>query len=576
MSNRWHAWGDPSVSLESVHCCAVYCAGSPAAAHPKWAGLQAGILFELGAFHTAQFPGSTLTWSLHGPLTHAAFGPTGGVEGEEGAGALWSSCAAWAEEALLQSSLPPCVATSAGCAPSAPTMLCVLVFADWGREKVDGVSERKYFVYQNASPGTDLRSITVAGGSRAGFLGPRAVPGNEGIVGLGCGLVTAEVWHVPSVPGCAAVAYHEGLGHTLGMPHPHGEDAQQDVCVMGKGMYTGKALRELLIADAIKDAMDGSKSGARGTGQSARSRLLSTGAASAPRPRVPSPRLADTTVAAAVLGTAAGEAATLAYLAWVFDSAEGGSEPEGALLLDAPKWRATRTALVCDQPLRLQAACSACGTVVEGRSGEEAWADISAAIGGARPALAALAATVQSRAEGGGGRPPWASARVGTPQAEGAPAAWAAVFGPTAQRVAAARAAGAGVQAAPMAQAPAPVARGWTETRLQVTSDGVSAATLASEALYHFVEAGEEGSTPLPCLIAEYGLCLPCATGVAPALRLLDGSRNVALALDVGSPGAGAGPCGMTLGRLSTAGVEGLPGAGGGSSWRQGRWTLCA
>ncbi|MDX9752994.1 MAG: hypothetical protein RBU29_03485 [bacterium] len=65
-------------------------------------------------------------------------------------------------------------------------------------------------------------------GSRAG--GSRSVFWPEMHIGLG--LVTADGWRVP-VKGSDCVVYHEGLGHSLGLPHPEPIDNS----VMGLAQY---------------------------------------------------------------------------------------------------------------------------------------------------------------------------------------------------------------------------------------------------------------------------------------------------------------------------------------------------
>jgi len=62
-----------------------------------------------------------------------------------------------------------------------------------------------------------------AGGSRAVYLADR---------GRGWGLVSGDGWRVPC-RGSDCVAYHEGIGHAVGLPHP----AEDDGSVMSLGQY---------------------------------------------------------------------------------------------------------------------------------------------------------------------------------------------------------------------------------------------------------------------------------------------------------------------------------------------------
>lgn len=64
-----------------------------------------------------------------------------------------------------------------------------------------------------------------SGGARATYLADR---------GVGWGLVSADGWRVP-YRGTDCVVYHEGLGHTVGLPHP--DAANQSV--MSHGQYGG-------------------------------------------------------------------------------------------------------------------------------------------------------------------------------------------------------------------------------------------------------------------------------------------------------------------------------------------------
>ncbi|MFO0804174.1 MAG: hypothetical protein U0791_13765 [Gemmataceae bacterium] len=63
-----------------------------------------------------------------------------------------------------------------------------------------------------------------SGGARATYI---ANPG------YGMGLVSGDGWRVPYAGGSDCVAYHEGLGHSLGLPHP---DPIDDT-VMGVAQY---------------------------------------------------------------------------------------------------------------------------------------------------------------------------------------------------------------------------------------------------------------------------------------------------------------------------------------------------
>ena len=65
----------------------------------------------------------------------------------------------------------------------------------------------------------------VSGGARATYLADR---------GVGWGLVSADGWRVP-YRGSDCVVYHEGVGHTVGLPHPEPGNGS----VMSLGQYRG-------------------------------------------------------------------------------------------------------------------------------------------------------------------------------------------------------------------------------------------------------------------------------------------------------------------------------------------------
>ena len=64
-----------------------------------------------------------------------------------------------------------------------------------------------------------------SGGARASYLSDR---------GCGWGLVSADGWRVP-YRGSDCVVYHEGVGHTVGLPHPEKANGS----VMSMGQYQG-------------------------------------------------------------------------------------------------------------------------------------------------------------------------------------------------------------------------------------------------------------------------------------------------------------------------------------------------
>jgi hypothetical protein len=79
-----------------------------------------------------------------------------------------------------------------------------------------------------------------SGGARAAYLADR---------GVGWGLVSGDGWRVP-YSGSDCVAYHEGVGHTVGLPHPEPGNPS----VMSLGQYHGW-LGESWLDDAQKERL---------------------------------------------------------------------------------------------------------------------------------------------------------------------------------------------------------------------------------------------------------------------------------------------------------------------------------
>lgn len=80
-------------------------------------------------------------------------------------------------------------------------------------------------VFEGNFSGTQHFPGAASGGARATYLADR---------GVGWGLVSADGWRVP-YRGSDCVVYHEGVGHTVGLPHPQPGDGS----VMSLGQYQG-------------------------------------------------------------------------------------------------------------------------------------------------------------------------------------------------------------------------------------------------------------------------------------------------------------------------------------------------
>lgn len=80
-------------------------------------------------------------------------------------------------------------------------------------------------VFEGNSTGGEHFPGAASGGARASYLADR---------GVGWALVSADGWRVP-YRGSDCVVYHEGCGHTVGLPHPEPGDRS----VMSLGQYRG-------------------------------------------------------------------------------------------------------------------------------------------------------------------------------------------------------------------------------------------------------------------------------------------------------------------------------------------------
>ncbi len=102
--------------------------------------------------------------------------------------------------------------------------------------RVKPIADGKFVFEGNYSNGRHFPGAT-AGGARATYLADR---------GMGWGLVSADGWRVP-YSGTDCVVYHEGVGHTIGLPHPEPGNGS----VMSLGQYNGW-ISESWLDDAQK------------------------------------------------------------------------------------------------------------------------------------------------------------------------------------------------------------------------------------------------------------------------------------------------------------------------------------
>ena len=120
----------------------------------------------------------------------------------------------------------------------------LLIFSDQNFRELDDFSRTRIEdgvpVHEgNIAPDGRHHPGAASGGSRA-RMDPRS--------GGGVALVTADGWRVP-YEGSDCVAYHEGLGHTLGLPHPEPADRS----VMSTAQYHWPIHRTWIDADQKRE-----------------------------------------------------------------------------------------------------------------------------------------------------------------------------------------------------------------------------------------------------------------------------------------------------------------------------------
>ena len=116
----------------------------------------------------------------------------------------------------------------------------LLVFSDINYRPLDDFyrvrpTSEGGWAFEGTRIGEDHFPGAAAGGSRAIYDSAR---------GFGWGLVSADGWRVP-YRGSDCVAWHEGVGHAIGLPHPD----PQDGSVMAQGQYRGWINESFVNAD---------------------------------------------------------------------------------------------------------------------------------------------------------------------------------------------------------------------------------------------------------------------------------------------------------------------------------------
>ncbi|MBW3595825.1 MAG: hypothetical protein KY475_00965 [Planctomycetes bacterium] len=273
-----HVYNREDVSIRHVRLKAVYLVPKDRTPSAGWQDDLTNILPRLKNFHEREFRTarggefSKMSLELHGPVTGAK--STDGYRdlGDD----FYGKMVREVRELDRAGGLTHPVYESASVEDQAgpPSVTVYLIFADWGLEDVapashyqkclwdeaahdyvchgeppsarDWLDERGYFVGGNAPAGYDLSDISQAGGSQARFWGI-----DDELGAYGAGIVTEEGWKHPEIEGTAVVAYHEGPGHSLGMPHPEPEAANaRNPGVMGLALYNS-TLEDAYIEPSI-------------------------------------------------------------------------------------------------------------------------------------------------------------------------------------------------------------------------------------------------------------------------------------------------------------------------------------
>jgi len=114
------------------------------------------------------------------------------------------------------------------------------VFADWGKtDNADGNGCDTYIGMRNNKT-VDVSDILQLHGCCGGAWNDR----------YGSAVITEEAWKHPEIEGSDIVAYHESLGHPLGMPHTGSAKG-----VMGLGQYAHITLDESHLEREIVRSM---------------------------------------------------------------------------------------------------------------------------------------------------------------------------------------------------------------------------------------------------------------------------------------------------------------------------------
>lgn len=210
----WYIYKRPDISLEHVHTVAVYAVPAGQPVYAQWKERLVPILTSCRAFHHAQFPGSRLTWALHGPLVF----PFEADKHRDAPDKFYQDVMLLLGHVLSRSPWFPLAAArneldeASPPATSVPTHVTFTVFADWGQELAwENNNLHKYYVYRSAVDKDALRDIRLTGGSRAAFFGTTTASELAGLrcwprgcaakakVGWGLGVVTQEAWCHPEV-----------------------------------------------------------------------------------------------------------------------------------------------------------------------------------------------------------------------------------------------------------------------------------------------------------------------------------------------------------------------------------------
>lgn len=221
-----HLFEDSSVRIDVILVEAIYCVPIGRQVSVDWLDKLKLILNQMQTFHQRTFGCLSLVcFNIRGPL----FLPHPG-DFYRSHSDYWSQF-----HSDINSQNPSCLPIVFQ-SPSFPTtdqpinVTIQQAFLEWGLS-TNQDDLKKFFVYANCPEDWHhcLKDILESGGCCGGNCDQTT----------GFGVMTEEAWKHPEIKGTCVVAYHEGIGHPLRLPHPY---FPHRFGIMSQAMYSGKDL----------------------------------------------------------------------------------------------------------------------------------------------------------------------------------------------------------------------------------------------------------------------------------------------------------------------------------------------